>query len=98
MLKNWGIFHGAYFKEPFGYSIFQAIDYGKLPIINLDWAPEVNYRYRAETKMEFDKMVKTILRDSYETRLENFMRLKSYMLQFDDVEKWVDDIRNILLR
>jgi hypothetical protein len=98
MLKNWGIFHGAYFQEPFGYSIFQAVDYGKLPILNHDWAPEVEYKYRAETKMEFDKMVKIILRDSYETRLENFTKLKSYMLKFDNVEKWVDDIRNILLR
>jgi hypothetical protein len=98
MLKNWGIFHGAYFQEPFGYSIFQAVDYGKLPILNWDWAPEVEYRYRAGNKMEFDKIIKTILKDSYEIRLENFMRLKSYMLQFGNVEKWVDDIRNILLR
>jgi hypothetical protein len=98
MLKNWGIFHGAYFQEPFGYSIFQAVDYGKLPILNWDWAPEVDYKYRVGNKMEFDKCVKTILKDSYETRLENFMRLKSYMLKFGNVEKWVDDVRNILLR
>ena len=98
MLKNWGIFHGAYFQEPFGYSIFQAVDYGKLPILNRDWAPELDYRYRVNTKMEFDKCVKTILKDSYEVRLENFMKLKSYMLKFSNVEKWVDDIRNILLR
>jgi hypothetical protein len=98
MLKNWGIFHGAYFKEPFGYSIFQAVDYGKLPILNWDWAPEVDYKYRVGTKMEFDKVVKTILKDSYETRLENFTRLKSYMLQFENVDKWIDDIRNVLLR
>ncbi len=98
MLKNWGIFHGAYFKEPFGYSIFQAIDYGKLPIINKDWAPHIDYKYRVNTKNEFDKMVKTILKDSYETRLENFIRLKTYMLQFDDLEKWIDDVRNVILR
>lgn len=98
MLKNWGIFHGAYFKEPFGYSIFQSVDYGKLPILNHDWAPEVEYKYRVGNKMEFDKMVKIILKDSYETRLENFTNLKSYMLKFDSVEKWVDDVRNVLLR
>jgi hypothetical protein len=98
MLKNWGIFHGAYFQEPFGYSIFQAVDYGKLPILNWDWAPEINYRYRVGNKMEFDKCVKTILKDSYEIRLENFMRLKSYMLQFGNIDKWVDDVRNILIR
>lgn len=98
MLKNWGIFHGAYFQEPFGYSIFQAVDYGKLPILNWDWAPDIQYKYRASNKMEFDRCVKNILKDSYEVRLENFMRLKSYMLKFGNVEKWVDDIRNILLR
>ena len=48
--------------------------------------------------MEFDKCLKTILKDSYETRLENFMRLKLYMLQFGNIDKWVDDVRNILLR
>ena len=98
MLKNWGIFHGAYFQEPFGYSIFQAVDYGKLPILNKDWAPEVDYKYRVSNKMEFDKIIKIILKDSYETRLSNFMKLKSYMLQFGNVEKWIDDVRNILLR
>ena len=98
MLKNWGIFHGAYFQEPFGYSIFQAVDYGKLPILNHDWAPEVDYKYRVGNKMEFDKIIKIILKDSCETRLENFMKLKSYMLQFGNLEKWIDDVRNILLR
>jgi len=98
MLKNWGIFHGAYFQEPFGYSIFQAVDYGKLPILNHDWAPQINYKYRVSTKMEFDKMIKTILKDSYETRLANFMILKEYMLKFGNVDKWVDDIRNAVIR
>jgi hypothetical protein len=98
MLKNWGIFHGAYFKEPFGYSIFQAVDYGKLPILNSDWAPELTYKYRVSTKMEFDKCVKTILKDSHEIRLENFMKLKEYMLRFTNLNKWVDDVRNAVLR
>ena len=43
-------------------------------------------------------MVKTILKDSYETRLENFMILKEYMLKFGNVDKWVDDIRNAVIR
>ena len=98
MLKNWGIFHGAYFQEPFGYSIFQAVDYGKLPIINNDWAPELDYKYRANTKMGFDKMVKTILKDSHDTRLNEFMKIKTYMLKFGNMDKWVDDIRNVLIR
>lgn len=97
MLKNWGIFHGAYFQEPFGYSIFQAVDYGKLPIINKDWVPELDYRYRASTKNEFDKCVKTILNDSYEVRLGEFNKIKDYMKQFDNKEIWIDKVRNILL-
>jgi len=97
MLKNWGIFHGAYFKEPFGYSIFQAVDYGKLPILNKDWAVEVDYKYRASTKNEFNKIIKRILKDSHQERQKEFNKLKEYMVQFDNKEKWVDQIRTALL-
>jgi hypothetical protein len=97
MLKNWGIFHGAYFKEPFGYSIFQAVDYGKLPIINKDWAQEVDYKYRVSTKNEFDKCIKQILKDSHNTRVIEFNKLKEYMKKFDNKEEWVDKIRTAVL-
>jgi hypothetical protein len=30
---DWGISHSCFVDEPFGYSIFQAVDYGKLPIL-----------------------------------------------------------------
>ena len=97
MLKNWGIFHGAYFKEPFGYSIFQAVDYGKLPIINKDWAQEVDYKYRVSTKNEFDKCIKQILKDSQQEREYEFTKLKNYMKQFDNKNEWADKIRKIML-
>lgn len=97
MLKNWGIFHGAYFQEPFGYSIFQAVDYGKLPIINKDWAIELDYKYRASTKNEFDKCVKQILKDSQEIRTIEFNKIKNYMKKFDNIDEWTDKIRNVLL-
>ena len=62
MRKDFGIFHGAYFKEPFGYSIFQAVDYGKIPIIHTDWAKEVDYKYRAShLKMNLIKCLKKII-------------------------------------
>ena len=51
---DWGISHSCFQNEPFGYGIFEAVDYGKLPIINKDWAPEVEYKYRVSTKNEFD--------------------------------------------
>jgi hypothetical protein len=97
MLKNWGIFHGAYFKEPFGYSIFQAVDYGKLPIINKDWATEVDYKYRVSTKNEFDECVKEIIKDSYVEREHNWLNLKNYMQKFDNKEEWIDKIRTAIL-
>lgn len=97
MLKNWGIFHGAYFKEPFGYSIFQAVDYGKVPIINKDWAVDVEYDYRASTMNEFKKITKRIQSDPYEKVERNFNNLKKYMEKFDNKEIWIDKIRTTLL-
>jgi len=97
MLKNWGIFHGAYFKEPFGYSIFQAVDYGKVPIINKDWAVEVEYDYRASTMNEFKKIAKKIQFDPVEKIQKNFNNLKEYMMKFDNKEVWIDKIRTTLL-
>jgi hypothetical protein len=98
MLKNWGIFHGAYFKEPFGYSIFQAVDYGKLPIIHTKWLENVDYKYRADNFNKFHKMVKIMQIDSHETRQKEFNKLKEALKKFDNKEVWVDKIRNILLR
>ena len=98
MLKNWGIFHGAYFKEPFGYSIFQAVDYGKLPIIHTKWLENLDYKYRADNFNKFHKMVKIMQIDSYETRQKEFNKLKEALKKFDNKEVWVDKIRNILLR
>ena len=34
MKKDWFISHSCHTKEPFGYSIFQSVDYGKLPILH----------------------------------------------------------------
>lgn len=98
MLKNWGIFHGAYFKEPFGYSIFQAVDYGKVPIINKDWAVEVEYDYRASTMNEFKKVVKRIQSDPNEKVERNFNTLKEYMKKFDNKEEWIDKIRSTIIK
>ena len=54
--EDWGISHSCHLHEPFGYSIFEAVDYGKLPIIHTDWGIGLNYKYRASTKNEFDKI------------------------------------------
>jgi len=96
MRKDFGIFHGAYFKEPFGYSIFQAIDYGKLPIIHTDWAKDVDYKYRASTKNEFDICIKQIRKDTHQERYTEFAKLKTYMLKFDNRETWIKNINSYI--
>ena len=45
MKKDWFVSHSCHTKETFGYSIFQSIDYGKLPIIHSDWG-DVDYKYK----------------------------------------------------
>ena len=97
MGKSWGIFHGAYFREPFGYSIFQALDYGKLPIINKDWCSEVDYKYRVATKNEFDGCIKQILKDSHETRVEERNKLIKFLKRYDNKKVWADKIRTQIL-
>lgn len=95
--KNWGIFHGAYFREPFGYSIFEALDYGKLPIINKDYAIDCEYKYRASTKNEFDRCIKQILKDSREEREKERNTLINYLKKYDNKKEWVDQVRTQIL-
>lgn len=92
MLKDWGIFHGAHFKEPFGYSIFQAVDFGKLPIIHSDWGNGLDYKYKISSKKDFDIYIHTILTDSHETRLHEWNKLRNYLKTFDNKSEWVNQI------
>lgn len=95
--KDWGIFHGASFNEPFGYSIFQAVDYGKVPIINKDWAPELDYKYRASTKNEFDICIKKIKKSNLEDVNTERNKLVEFMKKFDNKEVWVDKVISQIL-
>jgi hypothetical protein len=92
---NWGISHSCFKYEPFGYSIFQAVDYGKLPILSKDWMKEWDYPYRAETKTEFEEIVKLIKNTDYETKKYWFNKLKTNMMVFTDRNKWVKDLLDI---
>ena len=47
--NDWGISHSCHLNEPFGYSIFQAFDYGKLPILQMDWLKDFEYPFRANS-------------------------------------------------
>lgn len=84
-----GIFHGAYVKEPFGYSIFQSVDGGKLPIIHKNWCPEFNYPYRVSSKEEFESTVKRIKNTKKETRELIFKSAKNFLKKFDNKEVWI---------
>jgi hypothetical protein len=90
------VFHGCYVNEPFGYSIFNAIDYGKLPILNKFWLPKIDYKYRANTKEEFNKMYEIMRNDFELERQYNFFKLKEALQQYSSKEEWVYEITNIL--
>jgi hypothetical protein len=90
------IFHGCYVNEPFGYSIFNAIDYGKLPILNKFWLPKVDYKYRANTKEQFNEMYEIMCNDFEVERQYNFTKLKDALQQYSSKEEWIYKITNLL--
>jgi hypothetical protein len=94
--KSWQIFHGAYKNEPFGYSIFDAVNYGKLPILHKDWGIECNYDYRVETKEDFDELINELIEIPYEHKLLEFNKLRVYLQQFSSLKKWVENVGNII--
>jgi hypothetical protein len=46
---------------------------------------------------EFQKMIKIILKDDYNTRNDEFLKLKEYMQKYTDKETWIDKVRTSLL-
>ena len=87
--KDWGIFHGAYVKEPFGYSIFQAVDYGKIPIISKDWCKEYYYQYRANNKIEFDEVYNILIHTEHNVKNLVMKDFRDYLRKYDNIEEWV---------
>lgn len=92
--KNFQIFHGCYMKEPFGYSIFDAVDHGKLPILHTDWMQHIPYKYRATTKEDFKNQYLYIQTDGFENNRFQFELLKGGLQQYASKEKWVTEIWN----
>jgi hypothetical protein len=93
---DWGISHSAFTYEPFGYSIFEAVDRGKLPILHTTWLPNLEYPYRVSSKKEFDDIYSRLLETPYEEKNKWFLHLKQYMNDnFTNKEKWVEDLLNI---
>jgi hypothetical protein len=93
---NWGISHSCFNNEPFGYGIFEAVDYGKLPIIHTNWCKELNYPYRASSKKDFKDIYIRLGKTSYDEKQKWFNTIKSFMLEnFTNKDQWVIDLLNI---
>jgi hypothetical protein len=91
MRDDWGISHSAHIHEPFGYSIFQAIDFGKIPILSHDWLPDyLSYPFRASTKEEFEECWMRIRELSLDKREEYLEYLRAELNRFTDKKVWVD--------
>ena len=94
--KDWGVSHSCFTNEPFGYGIFEAIDYGKLPILFTNWCKDFDYPYRASSKKEFLDIYNKICETPYKTKLEWFNKLKSYMIKnYSDKNKWISSLLDI---
>ena len=93
---DWGISHSAFQAEPFGYSIFQSVDMGKLPILHKLWVKDLDYPYRASSKKEFSDIYSKLCNTSYEEKNKWFLHLKQYMIDnFTNKDKWVEELVNI---
>jgi hypothetical protein len=95
MSDEWGISHSCFENEPFGYSIFQSIDYGKLPIISKDWCKEMDYPFRASTRIQFEKEVANISKLSLNERNNYLGKLRDYLSKYSSVEKWRNDLLSV---
>jgi len=88
--SDWGISHSAHIYEPFGYSIFQAVDYGKIPILSEDWLHEIDYPFRASTKEKFEECWKQICELSVSERQGYIDYLKTKLNKFTGKKEWVN--------
>jgi hypothetical protein len=93
---DWGISHSCFNNEPFGYGIFEAVDYGKLPILHSTWCKDFEYPYRASSKKEFSDIYTKLINTSYEEKNKWFLSLKEFMkTNFTDKDKWIKDLLDI---
>ena len=93
---DWGISHSCFEFEPFGYGIFEAVDWGKLPILHEKWYVPLDYKYKAFDKESFKHTYETICKDDYETRKTEFEKLKSWMIHnFSNKEVWKQKLLDI---
>jgi hypothetical protein len=93
---DWGISHSSFTHEPFGYSIFEAVDRGKLPILHSTWCKDFEYPYRASSKKEFQDIYKRLIEVPYSEKNHWFKLLKQFMKDnYTNRDMWVKDLLNI---
>ena len=93
---NWGISHSCFTHEPFGYSIFEAVDYGKLPILHTSWCKNLEYPYRASSKKEFKHIYMRLSKTTYSEKNKWFELIKKYMIEnYTNKDKWINQLLNI---
>lgn len=93
---DWGISHSCFEYEPFGYGIFEAVDWGKLPILHERWHVPLDYKYKAFDKESFKQTYETICKDDYKTRKGEFEKLKNWMItHFSNKEVWKQKLLDI---
>jgi hypothetical protein len=93
---DWGISHSSFTSEPFGYSIFEAIDRGKLPILHGSWCKDLNYPYIASSKKEFNDIYKRLIETPYSEKNKWFKSLKQFMINnYTNKEEWINKLLDI---
>jgi hypothetical protein len=93
---DWGVSHSCFQHEPFGYGIFEAVDFGKLPILHENWHVPLDYKYKADSVESFKQIYETICNDDYETRKKEFQKLKDWMIKyFGNKEVWKEKLLDI---
>lgn len=93
---DWGVSHSAFSFEPFGYSIFQNVDWGKLPILDKNWFPMIEYKFRVSNKKEFVNIYRSIIELTYEEKVKEFESLKTQLINnFSDSKLWKEKLLKI---
>jgi hypothetical protein len=93
---DWGISHSCFEYEPFGYGIFEAVDWGKLPILHEKWHVPLDYKYKAIDALSFRETYEKICEDDYETRKTEFEKLKNWMIKnFSNKDSWKEKLLDI---
>ena len=93
---DWGISHSSFTSEPFGYSIFEAVDRGKLPILHKSWCKELEYPYRASSKKEFNDIYKRLIETPYSEKNKWFKSLKEFMINnYTNKDEWINKLLDI---